>query len=41
VQVAIEDYTDGLTRKALILVSIGLSYAAAATGLYALARIAL
>jgi succinate dehydrogenase / fumarate reductase membrane anchor subunit len=41
VQVAIEDYTDGLTRKALILATIGLSYAAAATGLYALARIAL
>jgi succinate dehydrogenase / fumarate reductase, membrane anchor subunit len=41
VQVVIEDYSDGLTRKVLILATTGLSYAAAATGLYAIARIAL
>jgi succinate dehydrogenase / fumarate reductase, membrane anchor subunit len=41
VQVLIEDYSDGLTRKVLILVMTGVSYAAAATGLYAIARIAL
>lgn len=41
VQVLIEDYTDGLTRKALLVATICLSYAAAATGLFALARIAL
>jgi succinate dehydrogenase / fumarate reductase membrane anchor subunit len=41
VQVLIEDYSDGLTRKVLILAMTGLSYAAAATGLYAIARIAL
>jgi succinate dehydrogenase / fumarate reductase membrane anchor subunit len=41
VQVLIEDYTDGLTRKILIIAMICLSYAAAATGLYAIARIAL
>ncbi len=41
VQVLIEDYSDGLTRKVLILASAYLSYAAAATGLYAIARIAL
>jgi succinate dehydrogenase / fumarate reductase membrane anchor subunit len=40
-QVAIEDYTHGLTRKVLILVTTGVSYAAAATGLFAIARIAL
>jgi len=40
-QVPIEDYTQGFTRKALILVVICLSYAAAATGLFAIARIAL
>lgn len=40
-QVLIEDYTQGLTRKALILGVICLSYAAAATGLFAIARIAL
>ena len=40
-QVAIEDYTHGLTRKVLILVMTGVSYAAAATGLFAIARIAL
>lgn len=41
VQVLIEDYVDGLTRKILIIAMIGLSYAAAATGLFAIARIAL
>jgi succinate dehydrogenase / fumarate reductase, membrane anchor subunit len=41
VQVLTEDYSDGLTRKVLILVMTGVSYAAAATGLYAIARIAL
>ena len=41
VQVLIEDYSDGLTRKALLVATICLSYAAAATGLFALARIAL
>lgn len=41
VQVLIEDYTDGLTRKVLIIATICVSYAAAATGLFALARIAL
>ncbi|WP_226779341.1 succinate dehydrogenase, hydrophobic membrane anchor protein [Oceaniglobus trochenteri] len=40
-QVLIEDYTGGLTRKALIIGVICLSYAAAATGLFAIARIAL
>jgi len=40
-QVMIEDYTHGFTRKALIITTICLSYAAAATGLFALARIAL
>ena len=40
-QVLIEDYSDGLTRKILILGVISLSYAAAATGLFAIARIAL
>lgn len=41
VQVLIEDYARGLTRKILILVMTGVSYAAAATGLFAIARIAL
>ena len=41
VQVLIEDYTHGLTRKVLIIATICLSYGAAATGLFALARIAL
>ena len=41
VQVVIEDYTDGLTRKALIMATAGLSYAAIAIALYALARLAL
>ncbi len=41
VQVLIEDYVHGLTRKVLIIAMICLSYAAAATGLFAIARIAL
>lgn len=41
VQVLIEDYTHGFTRKALIIGMACLSYAAAATGVFALARIAL
>jgi succinate dehydrogenase / fumarate reductase membrane anchor subunit len=41
VQVLIEDYTHGLTRKVLIIGTICLSYGAAATGLFALARIAI
>lgn len=41
VQVMIEDYTQGRTRKTLIIGTIILSYAAAATGLFAIARIAL
>lgn len=41
VQVLIEDYSDGLTRKILIIAMICLSYGAMATGLFALARLAL
>jgi len=41
VRVLIEDYVSGLTRKILIIAMICLSYAAAATGLFALARLAL
>ena len=41
VQVLIEDYTHGLTRKALILATMCLSYAAAAASIYAIARMAL
>ncbi len=41
VQVLIEDYTHGLTRKILIVAMICVSYAAAATGLFAIARLAL
>lgn len=41
VQVLIEDYTHGFTRKALIIGMACLSYAAAATGVFAIARIAL
>lgn len=41
VQIAIEDYTGGLTRKGLIILMICLSYGAAASGLFAIARIAL
>lgn len=41
VQTLLEDYTDGLTRKMSIIAMICLSYAAAATGIFAIARIAL
>jgi len=41
VQVLIEDYVHGTMQKVLILAMICLSYAAAATGLFAIARIAL
>jgi succinate dehydrogenase / fumarate reductase membrane anchor subunit len=40
-QVMIEDYTEGLLRKGLIIGTICLSYAAMATGLFALVRLAL
>ena len=40
-QVLIEDYVHGLAQKVLIILMICLSYAAAATGLFAIARIAL
>ncbi|MEL6167315.1 MAG: succinate dehydrogenase, hydrophobic membrane anchor protein [Pseudomonadota bacterium] len=40
VQVLIEDYTGGLVRKVLIVAMICLSYAAAAAGIFAVARIA-
>ena len=41
VQVAIEDYTDGMTRKALIVLMIGVSYTLAAFGVFALVRLAI
>ena len=41
VQVLIEDYVHGTMQKVLIIATICLSYAAAAVGLFALARIAL
>lgn len=41
VQVLIEDYVHGLAQKVLIILMICLSYAAAATGVFAIARIAL
>ena len=41
VQVLIEDYVHGLSQKVLIIAMICLSYAAAATGLFAIARLAL
>ena len=40
-RVMIEDYTQGSTRKLLIMLVIGLSYALNAAGLFALAKIAL
>ncbi len=40
-QVAIEDYSEGLTRKLLVIGVICLSYGTLATGLFALARLAL
>lgn len=39
--VMIEDYSRGITRKVLIIGATLLSYAVAATGLFALARLAL
>ncbi len=41
VQVLIEDYVHGTAQKILIIAMICLSYAAAATGLFAIARLAL
>ncbi|WP_425040789.1 succinate dehydrogenase, hydrophobic membrane anchor protein [Primorskyibacter sp. S187A] len=41
VQVLIEDYAHGLTAKVLIIFTICLSYGAAATGLFAIAKLAL
>jgi succinate dehydrogenase / fumarate reductase membrane anchor subunit len=41
VQVLIEDYVHGLARKIAIILTICLSYGAAATGLFAIARLAL
>ena len=40
-QIAIEDYTGGLTRKGLILLVTLIAYGAAATGLYAIVKLAL
>jgi len=40
VQTAIEDYTQGGTRKLLIIAMVGVSYGTMAVGLYALARMA-
>jgi succinate dehydrogenase / fumarate reductase membrane anchor subunit len=40
-QTMIEDYSRGTTRKVLLLLVIVLSYATMATGLFAIARIAL
>ena len=41
VQVLIEDYVHGLMQKVLIIAMICLSYGAAATGVFAIAKIAL
>ena len=41
VQVAIEDYTEGLTRQLLIVAMACVSYGAMAVGLFALVRLAL
>ncbi len=41
IQVVIEDYSRGVTKKLLIIISTCIAYAIAATGLFALARIAL
>ncbi|TDL81909.1 succinate dehydrogenase [Palleronia sediminis] len=40
-QTAIEDYTDGMTRKLLIIAVTCIAYAAIAAGLFALVRLAL
>lgn len=41
IQMVIEDYMHGLAREYTIIATTCLSYAAAATGIYALARLAL
>jgi len=41
VQALIEDYVNGFARKVLIILTIIFSYGAAATGLFAIAKIAL
>lgn len=41
IQVVIEDYSHGLTKKFLIILFTCIAYAVAATGLFSLARIAL
>ncbi|MBM7066538.1 succinate dehydrogenase, hydrophobic membrane anchor protein [Actibacterium sp. 188UL27-1] len=41
VQVLIEDYSHGLTRKLLIIAMVCVSYGAMATGLFALVKLAL
>ncbi|MBT8417552.1 MAG: succinate dehydrogenase, hydrophobic membrane anchor protein [Silicimonas sp.] len=41
IKMVIEDYSHGLTREILILVTTFLSYGAAATGVFAIAKIAL
>lgn len=40
-QIMIEDYWQGSLRKGLIMLAIGVSYTVTATGLFALAKIAL
>ncbi|WP_289040574.1 succinate dehydrogenase, hydrophobic membrane anchor protein [uncultured Aliiroseovarius sp.] len=40
IQVVIEDYSRGLTKKALVILFTALSYTTLAVGLYGLARIA-
>lgn len=40
IQTAIEDYAQGITRKALIIALTCISYGAAAVGLFAIARLA-
>ena len=41
IKMVIEDYAHGFTREALIVLTTCLSYGAAATGLFAIAKIAL
>lgn len=40
-QIMIEDYARGSARKGLIMLTVGITYATTATGLFALAKIAL
>ncbi len=40
IQVVIEDYSRGVTKKALVILSTALAYTTLAVGLYGLARIA-